>query len=354
MIVFRWLKKRWKETMVRFAIGVCFNLYFIILMQVTQIKYLLYLDLLLLVMVAIIEGTAFFDFYKKERRKAIFLQKEEPIYMYFDNMEDSAVFVHDLQVLEACVQKKYAENCDLQDFVAKWCHEFKIPLAAAFLIVEKLKDADARTDLREQLERMNWQMSMMMQGCRLQSPLFDLQVKSVSLSACVRTSIKNNQFFLIQKKFQMDVTVGNAYVYTDEVWLTYILDQILNNAVKYTRTNVAHKIHFWTECLLSEAFLSNSQSQETCKPHSTESLSSENIALYIEDNGEGIQACDIRRIFEKGFTGSNYHNGRYKSTGMGLYMANKIAERLEHKLSVESQYGEYTRFCIVFWRKEDV
>lgn len=199
MIVFRWLKKRWKETMVRFAIGVCFNLYFIILMQVTQIKYLLYLDLLLLVMVAIIEGTAFFDFYKKERRKAIFLQKEEPIYMYFDNMEDSAVFVHDLQVLEACVQKKYAENCDLQDFVAKWCHEFKIPLAAAFLIVEKLKDADARTDLREQLERMNWQMSMMMQGCRLQSPLFDLQVKSVSLSACVRTSIKNNQFFLIQK-----------------------------------------------------------------------------------------------------------------------------------------------------------
>jgi len=310
--------------------------------------------LLVLVFLTVVEGTAFFDFWKRERRKKVFLQEDELIGEALHGPEDSEVFEHDLLILEKRLEEKFAENCDLQDYVTKWCHEFKIPLSAAMLLSEKIRDTDVRTDMREQLERMNWQMNMMMQGCRLQSPLFDMQIRQVPLERCVRASIRNNQFFLIRKKFQIDMQMEAVTVYTDEVWLTYILDQILNNAVKYTRTNVAHKIHFWTECLLSEAFLSNSQSQETCKPHSTESLSSENIALYIEDNGEGIQACDIRRIFEKGFTGSNYHNGRYKSTGMGLYMANKIAERLEHKLSVESQYGEYTRFCIVFRRKEDV
>ena len=211
--------------------------------------------------------------------------------------------------------------------MAKWCHEFKIPLAAALLIADKIKDAGIRTQLREQLERMNWQMSMMMQGCRLQSPLFDLQVRQVSLAACIKASIKNNQFFLIQKKFQIELPDTDVTVYTDEVWLTYILDQMVNNAVKYAKPDASHSIHFWTE---------------TAK----EQNQNKGVRLFIEDNGEGIQECDLRRIFEKGYTGSNYHNGRYKSTGMGLYMADQIAKRLAHKLSVESRYGEYTRFCI--------
>ena len=67
----------------------------------------------------------------------------------------------------------------------------------------------------------------------------------------------------------------------------------------------------------------------------------------MEDYGEGIKDSDIRRIFEKGFTGSSYHNGKYRSTGLGLYMAAKIAARLGHQIQVESRYGEYTRFCIL-------
>ena len=70
----------------------------------------------------------------------------------------------------------------------------------------------------------------------------------------------------------------------------------------------------------------------------------------MEDNGEGIQEKDIRRIFEKGYTGSNYHNGKYKSTGMGLYMVSRIIDRLGHEIWVESEYGRYTRFCIVFYK----
>lgn len=68
--------------------------------------------------------------------------------------------------------------------------------------------------------------------------------------------------------------------------------------------------------------------------------------LFLEDNGEGIKDCDIRRIFDKGYTGSSHHNGKYKSTGMGLYMTAKIIEKLGHKILVESEWGNYTRFII--------
>lgn len=342
MIWFDWLKRRWRMYVVCLVLMSGFNLYFICLMRTTQIKYLLYLDLLLLVFLAVAEGTAFFDFWKKECRKKAFLQESELIYEALDRPEDSEVFVHDMEILNKRLQEKFGENCDLQDYVAKWCHEFKIPLSAALLISGKIKDADIRTDMREQLERMNWQMSMMLQGCRLQSALFDMQIRQVPLEKCVRASVKNNQFFLIQKRFQIDIQTDDVVVYTDEVWLTYILDQILNNAVKYVGTEEEHRIKLWaekapdqTEFPRTEAF---TESFEETIP----------IKLFIEDNGEGIKKSDIRRIFEKGYTGSNYHNGKYKSIGMGLYMADKIAGKLGHEISAESCYGEYTRFCIMF------
>ena len=167
----------------------------------------------------------------------------------------------------------------------------------------------------------------MLQGCRLQSPLFDVKIRQVSLKECVRASIRNNQFFLIRNKFQMNMTVGDEVtVYTDETWLTYILDQILSNAVKYAKA-------------------AEEAQEERCIRIWCERFP-DTIALLIEDNGEGIAECDIRRIFEKGYTGSNYHNGKYKSTGMGLYLAMQIAKKLEHELSVESVCGAYTRFRI--------
>ena len=322
----KWLKKRIKEYAVWLFLMVSFNLYFVFLMQMAPVAYLLYLDLLLLVFLAIIEGTAFFDYRQKEHRKKIFLSEDDLIYDTLSNPEDSEVFEHDLMILEKRLQIQFEEMHDWQDYIANWCHAFKIPLAAALLIVGKIKDADIRTDMKEQLERMNWQMSMVMQSCRLQVPLLDLQIKQVPLRTCVKASIRNNQFFLIREKFQLDIAIDDVTVYTDETWLTYILDQLLNNAVKYANNNNAvdnHSIRFWTEQL------------------------PDMVKLFIEDNGEGIQECDIRRIFEKGYTGKNYHNGKYKSTGMGLYMADKIAKKLEHSISVESQYGKYTRFCIL-------
>ncbi len=351
MILLKWFQKRWRIYAVLCLLLLSFNLYFIFLMRTTQVGYLLYLDLLLLVFLAAVEGTAFFGFWTRERRKKRFLQEDGLIGELPDCTDDREVYEHDLLVLEKRLQEKFAENCDLQDYVAKWCHEFKIPLSAALLISEKIKDADIRTNMREQLERMNWQMNMMLQGCRLQGVLFDMQIRQVPLEKCVRASIRNNQFFLIQKKFQIDLRAGDVIAYTDEVWLTYILDQILNNAVKYAKMEEEHHIRFWTEKIADRtAFPQIGNADEALNEDFEEACP---MKLFIEDNGEGIRESDIRRVFEKGYTGSNYHNGKYKSTGMGLYMAEKIAGKMGHQISVESRYGEYTRFGITFrgkWR----
>lgn len=324
----KWLRKRARDYAVLLFFVLGFNLYFLFLMRTTRVAYLLYLDLLLFVLWAIAEGAAFFVYRERERRKQRFLKEKELIFDMLSMPDDAEVFAHDLAILEQRIQNGFDANCDLQDYVAKWCHEFKIPLAAALLLSDKINDTSVRNSIREQLERMNLQVNQMLQGCRLQSPLFDLQVRQVPLSECVRTSIRNNQFFLIRNKFQMDVAVGDdVTIYTDETWLTYILDQILSNAVKYAKatdeTQGGRCIRIWCE------------------------REDDLVTLWIEDNGEGIAQCDIRRVFEKGYTGSNYHNGKYKSTGMGLYLAAQIAQKLEHALSVESVCGEYTRFCVV-------
>ena len=241
---------------------------------------------------------------------------------YFENQE---IAEHDVRVMEEQADRRFQENCDLQDYVAKWCHELKTPLAAAFLMNEKIADTELRITIQEQLEKMNQQIHTMLLGCRLQSPLVDLQLKRVEVAECVRQSVGNHRFFLIQKGFELTVEVGEIAVYTDPSWLVYIVDQLISNAVKYKNTG----------CTAPRLCI------RACQQ-------SHKVRLSVEDNGEGIKDSDIGRIFEKGYTGSNYHNGKYKSTGMGLYMVSQIADKLGHEIQVESQYGVYTKVTVIF------
>ncbi len=315
-------RRKWKYYGLCLAVMGLFNFFFIFLMGQKELKYLYYLDFLLTLAVLLFWG---FDFYKDKKvqiYKEELMRGDSTICHLLPDFDNKDVAEHDMQVLTGELQEKFQENCELQDYVARWCHEFKIPLAACFLMEEKIADRKIRKGMREQLEKMNQQIHAMMLGCRLQSPVFDLQVKKTSLTECVRTSIKNNQFFLIQKRVEIKLDVAGFFVYTDPSWLVYVLDQLINNALKYAEQDPV--IHIWAQ----------QEEQET--------------RLFVEDSGEGIKSSDIRRIFEKGFTGSNRHNGKYKSTGMGLYMVSKIIGRLGHEIQAESEYGSYTRFCIIF------
>ena len=286
-------------------ICIVYNVYFIFLLPDVKLHYLGYLNVLTAAGLLACFLFAFYRFWKEEQE---------------GRQQDAE---RSGKLMEEELKKQFALNCDLQDYITKWCHEVKLPLAAALLIVEDLENGREKENLREQLERINQLLANALLGCKVQSSLFDLQIRPVSLVECVRASIHNNQFFLIQKHFELDIQAGEERVYTDKAWLTYVLDQLVSNAVKYAEENPRLIIR-------------------------SEKAAGGGFRLTVEDRGAGIKEDDIRRVFDKGFTGSNYHNGQYRSTGMGLYMAKQITDRLGHGLAVESAYGEYTRFVISF------
>lgn len=305
-----------------------FNLYMGLLGADVLATYQYYFDLLLLVLLLVFFAVDFLHLAKWEKEKETALKSQDVVSSDLPFFENQDMAVHDIQVLKQRLEKHAEENKDLQDYVAKWCHEIKIPLAAALMMNGEIEDVKLRGELREQLEKISRQVSSMLLGCRLQGEWLDLQIKKVSLPDCVKTAVKNNSFFLIQKKFELDIRMEEEKVYTDSAWLVYILDQLFSNAIKYAMDSP--KLIIWSE------------------------RSADAVTLYIEDHGEGIREEDIRRIFEKGFTGSNHHNGKYKSTGMGLYMVSKIVEKLEHEVHVESEVGKYTRVGIVFHEYQGV
>lgn len=297
-----YIRRKSRYYLAVFLVSAAYQAYFLLLMRDRHLKYLIYLDFLLVLGMVVFAAVDYGRFRMEQREWE--LEAEEH------------------RKMETGLERAREENCELQDYVARWCHEVKVPLAAGLLLGENIEEPQLRNDMREQLERMKQQLNSMLSGCRLQSTLLDVQIKPVLLSECVKKSIGNNQFFLIHGGFSLDIRVENLTVYTDFSWLVYILDQLLNNAVKYAGNQPVLLI--WSE------------------------KQGRSVRLFVEDHGEGIRQQDIRRIFEKGFTGTGQHNGSYKSTGMGLYMVSRIAGRLGHSIQVESEYGSYTRFCIGF------
>lgn len=307
------------------ALGICcaYNLYFIFLLPGVELFYLLYLDFLILCVLLLFFCLDILRRKNRIRKKKALLRQGYLICQEFEDVEDSDIMAHDIGILEGQLQEQFQMNCELQDYIAKWCHEVKIPLAAALLMTDEIKEQHMKKSMQEQLEKINLQLRTALLGAKAQSSLFDLQIRKTSLAKCVRASVHNNQFFLIQHHFAIQLQIEeDVFVYTDISWLTYVLDQLISNSVKYARKSPTLII----DCHKEE----------------------DKTLLCVEDNGEGIKQSDIRRIFEKGYVGSNCHNGKYQSTGMGLYMVSVILGRLGHGISVESEYGKGCRFVIVF------
>lgn len=327
MKLLRYAKARWKSALPCLLLLLLSNLYLALAIRDGALPYLVYLNVLFFVPALFWTGVDCASFLRKEREKEALLKQDILLCRNLPAFEGREVAEHDVRLLEEQLKARFEESCDLQDYVAKCCHELKLPLAAGLLMDEKIADPHLRLALRQQLERMRRQLDTLLLGCKLQSPLFDLQVKKTALSDCVKTSIHDNQFFLIQEGFSLDVQVAGLTVYTDPAWLVYVLDQLIANAVKYTRSTAPPP----APCLRIRA---QKEGLFTC--------------LTVEDNGEGVLEKDIRQIFNKGFTGSSHHNGSYRSTGMGLYLAAKILRQLGHTIRVESVYGSFTRFSILF------
>lgn len=222
---------------------------------------------------------------------------------------------------------------EINDYITKWTHEIKIPISVCELIADKIAEDDniessykLSEEIRMELERIKFLVNQVLYTGRASSYCEDISMNEVNLEKTVRDVIKKNASFFISKKTDLKLSNLKFEVITDEKWISYILDQILNNACKYIDHN--GKIEIFAR-----------EDDRT-------------IRLSIRDNGVGILPKDIKRIFDKGFTGDN---GRRvaKSTGMGLYLSKKMSEKLGHDIEVHSEVGGYTEFVIVFYKLSD-
>lgn len=206
-----------------------------------------------------------------------------------------------------------------KEYIEQWVHEIKSPITAMKLLCENHQSNWTRALLLE-LEKTTRFTEQALYYARSEHTEKDYSIRKISLSQVVHQAIADNKYLLLQSGIHLDVTDIQATVYSDEKWVRFILNQLIANAVKYRSEQPI--IHFSVQ----------KQSNQT--------------NLMIRDNGIGISAADLPRIFEKGFTGENGRRIQH-TTGIGLYLCRRLCDKLDIGLSaISSENG--TTFTLTF------
>ncbi|MCL6458523.1 MAG: sensor histidine kinase [Gorillibacterium sp.] len=230
--------------------------------------------------------------------------------------------------------EQYRKQQDLHNhFVLQWVHQMKTPISVIDLLaqeaLQQLPSTEAEqqqliVSVQEEVERMTRGLEMMLYTARLEKFEMDLHLKRIAIHEVIRTVMNTYKRLCIRHSIFPQI-IGEAWVETDEKWMTVVLHQFISNAIKYSKPKPGTKIL---------AF-------------SLESLVDGSSMLSVRDEGVGIAPHDMPRIFDPFFTGEN---GRAagESTGMGLYLAKQVCSRLGHRLTVTSDLGVGTTFTITF------
>lgn len=214
------------------------------------------------------------------------------------------------------IQEEYKEYIEL------WIHEIKIPIATSKMIIENNK-SEAGKSIDEELDKVEDYIEQALYYARSNTVEKDYIIGKVELREIVNTAVIKNKNLLITNKVNLDLHGLDRWVYTDSKWMVFILNQIIQNAVKYGK-NENSKLEIFAE------------------------EEKEKVILFVKDNGIGIKSSEICRVFEKGFTGENGRIIGKKSTGIGLYLCKKLCEKLEIGLELESEKGVGTKVAITF------
>lgn len=210
---------------------------------------------------------------------------------------------------ERCLDEGARRENAMADYYNMWVHQIKTPISAMRLLLQSTQ-TDINPELEHEIFRIEQYVEMALYYQRMSGSCSDLLIRRYPLDALVRKSIRKYSKQFIRKKLRLEYTPTEISVLTDEKWLCFVIEQLLSNALKYTRTGSI-------------------------------SIRTDGYTLKIRDTGIGISPEDLPRIFECGFTG---YNGREekKSTGIGLYLCDRICRKLGHRLSVSADIGKGT------------
>ncbi len=216
------------------------------------------------------------------------------------------------------------KNRDMADYYAMWSHQIKTPIVAMRLLLQDEKQS------LEELFKIEQYAEMALHYARLDSLSSDFLFKSQDVCEIIKQALKKYSILFIGSGLSFRMEEFSCQAVSDEKWLSFVVEQVLSNALKYTSCGGIriYGLDRWRRETKERADF-----------------------VVIEDDGIGIRKEDLPRIFERGFTGCN---GRFdkRSTGIGLYLCKQVFDKLSHTIEAESEEGKGTRIILGFIQKE--
>lgn len=230
--------------------------------------------------------------------------------------------------IETLSEASFTRQQEMKDYYTTWVHQIKTPLSVMQMMVQS-EDTEQNRAMAAELFRMEQYVEMALGYVRLGEDASDIVIKECDLDELIRASVRRFASQFIAKKLAFSYEPAKVTVVTDGKWFSFMLEQLLSNAVKYTYEG------------------------------GVSVTLTEDARVIIKDTGIGIAPEDVPRVFEKGFTGFNGRPGSSetpqsgRATGLGLYLCKKVAHKLNVGLSVTSEVGRGSTFTIDM-RKEEI
>ena len=305
-----YLKARYKTIIAIFIIYIIFLIsFYLYSLPLEAVIYPILLSLFLILVLGFLDCKAFMQKHH-ELKNGHLVKPETQIDIDYQNI--IKLLEEEKQQNLLYEQSRYQE---MIDYYTTWVHQIKTPISSMRLTLEK-EDSEVSRRIKNNLTSIENYVDMVLAYLRLDSSTNDLVIKEVNLNKVINECVRHFSSHFIHKKIGVEILNCDTMVLSDEKWLTFIIEQLLSNALKYTK-----------EGKISIFYKENS--------------------LHIKDSGIGIDEKDLPRIFEKGYTG---FNGRLnqKSSGLGLYLVKRSLDMLNHSISIESKLNKGTDVIISF------
>ena len=209
---------------------------------------------------------------------------------------------------------------DMEQYYNIWVHQIKTPISGMNVLLQSMEPTEEVGELQNQLFSVEQYVNMALQYQKIKSTTNDFSFAEIPLNKVIRENIRKYARLFIAKKLAVRYEETALRVLTDEKWISFVLGQIITNAVKYS----------------DKGSITISAYEDEC-----------NTYLSVKDEGIGISPEDLPRVFERGYTG---YNGRAdkKSTGIGLFLCKSVTRMLGHKIQISSEPGKGTGVTIIF------
>ena len=288
--------------------GVFASSYFLFDMPAVTVLYPLILSTSALIVAGVIDFVFTFSKHRKLTQNEI-PASSDPI------EKDYQEIIRKLKEEEAYSrQKTTSDYNNMVEYYTVWAHQIKTPIASMRLQIQS-EDTESARKLMGDLNRIEAYVEMVLTFLRLDSDSTDYLIKEYDLDEIIRPAIRKFSREFILKKLKLEYEPVSFKTITDSKWLTFIIEQVISNAVKYTSEG-------YVRIYMSEPGI-----------------------LCIEDTGVGISEEDLPRIFENGYTGFNGREDK-RASGIGLYLCKRISDNLGHKIYAESKVGEGTKIFL--------